>query len=503
MQPQGWWLWLLFNGLLIAGIALPANAGPARLSQISTLSPFESCTADDSGSQPGSISNDSEVEPWIAVDPTNSKHIVASWQQDRWSNGGARGLLVGVSMDGGKSWSDVALPNLSLCTGGEFHRVSDPWLTFGPTGEIYYASLAVDLALVELLLGQADQGRSAMLVQKSIDGGLTWSDPVAVVDETFAGLHDKQSITADPFDSRAVYVVWDRLDFINGGGPALFSRTVDGGSSWEAPRTVYDPGPDSQTVGSQVIVMPDGALVDFFNVIDEISTAPFMTNTLALKRSLDRGMTWSPAGDPIFVSSMQSSFDVSDPDTGVPLRSADSLFDVAVNSTNGTLYAVWQDARFSGFAHESVAFSMSKDGGFTWTEPVQINHTPSDLPVANQQAFVPSIAVNRKGMIAITYYDFRFNGAEPEGLTDQWAITCRPKAKIDCSDPEDWSELRLTEVSFDIHKAPNAGGYFLGDYDGLAAVKNSFIAAFSVSTVTDPADLISASFKKGVGENNP
>ncbi len=100
-----------------------------------------------------------------------------------------------------------------------------------------------------------------------------------------------------------------------------------------------------------------------------------MTNTLALKRSLDRGMTWSPAGDPIFVSSMQSSFDVSDPDTGAPLRSADSLFDVAVDPTNGTLYAVWQDARFSNFAHESLAFSMSEDGGFAWTEPVQIDHT--------------------------------------------------------------------------------------------------------------------------------
>jgi hypothetical protein len=190
------------------------------------------------------------------------------------------------------------------------------------------------------------------------------------------------------------------------------------------------------------------------------------------------------------------SFDVNDPDTGAPLRSADSLFDVAVDPTTGTLYAVWQDARFSGFAHESVAFSMSKDGGFNWSEPVQINRTPSDLRNANQQAFVPSIAVNRKGMLAITYYDFRFNGAEPEALTDHWAITCRPKAKRDCSDPEDWSELRLTPESFDIRKAPNAGGSFLGDYDGLAAGNNSVIAAFSVSSDTDPANLIYGGFKR-------
>jgi len=497
MQKRGRWVWLLANALLLFGTVLPADAGPAKISQVSAISPFASCTADDPSSQPGSWSNDSEVEPWVAVDPTNPRHIVASWQQDRWSTGGARGLIVGVSLDAGKSWSEVPLPKLSLCTGGEFHRVSDPWLTFSATGEIYHATLAVDLALVQLLLGHADEGRSAMVVQKSVDGGFTWSDPVSVTDETFAGLNDKQSITADPFDPEVLYVVWDRLDFINGGGPALFSRTFNGGFTWDAPRTIFDRGPDSQTLGSQVLVLPEGTLVDFFSVIDEIPTDPFLISALTLKRSFDQGETWSPGDEPIVVSSMQSNFEVTHPDTGQPVRSADLLFDVAVDPAKGTLYAVWEDARFSNLANGSVAFSISTDGGFTWTEPIQINRTPADLPVANQQAFVPSIAVNRKGMIAITYYDFRFNGAEPEGLTDQWAVTCRPLGRRDCSDPEDWSELRLTEESFDIGNAPDAGGHFLGDYDGLTAGKNSFIAAFSVSSETDPANLISGRFKKG------
>jgi hypothetical protein len=59
------------------------------------------------------------------------------------------------------------------------------------------------------------------------------------------------------------------------------------------------------------------------------------------------------------------------------------------------------------------------------------------------------------------------------------------------------SHLRLTEESFDIRKAPDSEGLFLGDYDGLAMVKNSFIAAFSVSSDTDSTDLLSGALKKG------
>src|SRR5262245_46633398 len=33
-----------------------------------------------------------EVEPYIAADPTNSLHLVGTFQQDRWNDGGSNGL---------------------------------------------------------------------------------------------------------------------------------------------------------------------------------------------------------------------------------------------------------------------------------------------------------------------------------------------------------------------------------------------------------------------------
>jgi len=44
------------------------------------------------------------------------------------------------------------------------------------------------------------------------------------------------------------------------------------------------------------------------------------------------------------------------------------IFDVAVYPDNGTLYAVWQDTRFTDV--DAIAFSMFTDGGFTWSTPI-------------------------------------------------------------------------------------------------------------------------------------
>src|SRR5258708_6786973 len=50
------------------------------------------------------------VEPTIAVNPTNKKHMVAVWQQDRISNGGALEAGVSYSKDGGKHWHKSKIP---------------------------------------------------------------------------------------------------------------------------------------------------------------------------------------------------------------------------------------------------------------------------------------------------------------------------------------------------------------------------------------------------------
>ena len=230
------------------------------------------------------------------------------------------------------------------------------------------------------------------------------------VDDRARFLNDKNAITADPVDPGYIYAVWDRLKIPQGAvinpervaGSGLKSefylaRSTDGGMSWEPARKIYGPGGGNETLGNQVVVLPDGTVVNIFN---EILTnrnddgGGKSENNLSLLRSSDKGATWLPHGRPIRAAKIQPVSTVS-PDLGMAIRDGAILFDVAADPLGNSLYAVWQDARFTGF--DQIAFSQSTDGGMTWSTPVRINQTPPTLDNAlRQQALIPSVAVTGK-----------------------------------------------------------------------------------------------------------
>jgi hypothetical protein len=464
------------------------TVGPLTL--VSGPSPFAGCTVGATGAPGETLYVDAEEEPWVAVNPANPNNIIAVWQQDRWSNGGAHGLVAGVSHDGGSTWTRT-WAHFTLCSGGtvanggDFERASDPWVTFSPNGSAYQISLSVS----------ADQTTSAILVSKSTDGGNTWSEPTTLIRETSSfNFNDKESITADPIDSNFVYAVWDRSRkpgenaSVNAGhsfafrGDAMFSRTTNGGATWEAPRRILPTNANLFTIGNQIVVLPDGTLVDVFGLGQgsgvQGSPNPF-TNSLV--RSSDKGVTWSRIID----ISLDQGIGARDPDTGRRIRAEGGIPEIAV-APNGNLYVVWQDARFSGV--DEIAFSMSTDGGLTWTTPIKINQTPRSATALDQQAFVPNVRVAADGTVAVTYYDFRNNDANPGVPTDYWIVHCH----TDCSDASNWgSEARLSSSSFDIEQAPAARGpfgYFLGEYQGLTNIGNNFVPVFIQVNDGDPAN---------------
>jgi hypothetical protein len=469
----------------VAGLALAA-AGPT---DVSGLSPFASCTI----GGPGTNYPNSEVEPFVAVNPANPSNIVGVFQQDRWSNGGAHGLVAATSHDGGSTWAE-SWAHFSNCSGGtaanggDYARASDPWVSFAPNGDVYQISLSAS----------ADLTVSAVLVSKSTDGGDTWSEPKTLARNVSGfpegpGFNDKESITADPTNSNYVYAVWDRSRFPSDNaslsgqadaastrGDIMFARSTDGGQTWEPARDILGLNQNEFTIGNQIVVLPNGTLVDVFEDLNGSGAQPAPNQFHeSVIRSTDHGATWSKVID----ISTDGSMVVRDPDTGAFERTGAGIPDIAV-APNGTLYAVWSDGRFSGFTHDDVALSRSTDGGLTWSAPIKANASPAGVA-----AFTPAVDVASDGTVAVTYYDFRNNTSSPSTLpTDAFAVFSHNGGATF------GGEVRLTKRSFDLDLAPNAGGFFLGDYVGLSHVGASFVPFFTQTvSSSNPTDIFAAS----------
>src|SRR5262249_26499695 len=212
------------------------------LVQVSEPDPFPA------GCLPGSPFTNVEAEPQLAVDPTNSRHLVGVWNED------GIGMVAGVSFNGGESWRQVVIPGITVCSGGIWPHEGDPWVSFAPNGDVYVSALGLD-ATVE---------PKAVLVNKSTDGGLTWSAPTTIVQGN-SDDHDKDSVTADPTNSQFAYATWTR--FSSARGATMFSRTTDGGQTWEPARAILDPGGKNINQAHQIVVLADGTLVNFFSQI--------------------------------------------------------------------------------------------------------------------------------------------------------------------------------------------------------------------------------------------
>jgi hypothetical protein len=141
--------------------AVPAD-GATAVVLVSRASPFANCTIQPLFGEANYLN--AEVEPWLAVNPRNRANLIGVWQQDRWRFGGARGLVTGVSHDGGQTWRQ-ATPHFSRCAGGtarnrgDYERASDPWVTISPNGAAHQISLSLDF------VGDASQAILAVVPQ--------------------------------------------------------------------------------------------------------------------------------------------------------------------------------------------------------------------------------------------------------------------------------------------------------------------------------------------------
>jgi hypothetical protein len=450
-----------------------AAAGP-RVSDVHALSgdsPFKSggCGV------PGRPTFGSEAEPSLAVNPRDRKNLVAVWQQDRFAlDGGALSNVVSVSKNGGRSWHRVLVPRISRCTGGIDERTSDPWLSFGPDGVVYLASLTFT---ENPALGAAGlAGPTNQLVSRSGDGGLTWSTPTTVVAN--GAYNDREAITADPWKPGTAFEIWvNRLGAFGETGVNQLVKTVDGGRTFSSVKATYTAAPTNLPDPTLLTVLPDGTLVNVF-MLANISAVigPKVPFKVMAIRSIDDGANWSA---PVTIAEVPPLAPY-DSDTNVQVRA----FPVVSTATgpDGTVYVVWN--KIESEHRAAILISRSLDSGRTWSAPATVRSIPA-------QAFLPSVAVDGDGAVGVLWDDFRRDVAGDHQLTtDIWFASSRDGGRT----------FRETHVSgpFNAAAAPSTSstsvaGRFLGDYQGFSALPTGFAAVFAKSGNTrGPSDIFFA-----------
>ena len=417
-----------------------------------------------------------QAEPHIARNPRNPDELLATFQEGRFTDGGALGCGYAHSTNGGISWTRAWIPGVTKIAGGTFDRATDPVAAYDALGNGYLCTLGLSGQSLEV---------GVLLLSQSTNGGATFTPPREVYrpasteifpDKNWCAINTR---TTAPFAGR-IAVTFTR--FVGAFNPLAITTSDDQGLTWTLP-SVFTPA-DGSCQGSQPAWLPDGSLVvvywNFQN--SRLGTA----DHVECVRSLDGGQTFGP---PTLVNDRVRMFNAPVVRNGAFLPSA------AVAQDSGAILVCYQayDAQFL----PRVMVQRSLDSGATWSAPLPVSDNlildPAGLaPVSTGEVFNPAIGVSPDGnRVVVAFFDTRIQRLP-------WVDTFAAES-VDGG--VTWGpNLRLTDRSTDVRLAPLTGsGYMLGDYLGVVAPINNDTPALMMSMAEQDGDIDPLAIRWGVG----
>ena len=335
------------------------------------------------------------AEVSIAINPKNPDNLVAASLAFGRPPRPRFGSYNYSSMDGGKTWKTIPVADPKNLTQG------DDVVYFGADGIVYHIHLSFD----GIRVARPKRAENGMLVETSVDGGLTWADPVAAInhENSVTPFEDKPGIVVDNAPQSKykgnVYLAWTRFDVYGSNDPnchsnIYFTRSTDRGKSFTMPVNISDStgdcGDSDNTVeGAVPAVAPNG---DVYIVW----AGPL---GLVFKKSTNGGESF---GKEKVISQMPGGWDFGMDGLERANGMAITGVDLSSGPNKGTLYVNWIDARNGD---PDVFVMSSKDGGETWSAPVRVN----DDPVKNGKAqFFTWMSVDPiDGSVNVVFYDRR------------------------------------------------------------------------------------------------
>jgi hypothetical protein len=322
----------------------------------------------------------SQSETSIAIDPSNSRHVIAGSNEIQ-----RLPMRAMYSTDGGKSFTGVDLPLPAPSTNNGSRFGSDPGVAFDSNGNAYYSYIVVFFSS-----GGAING-SEMAVAHSTNGGATWTATYFQQQTGNSQFDDKPMIAVDTGSAHhnRIYVAWDHAtgssSSTKNGNDIVLSHSDDGGLTFSTPVSVSGPFTGhTGGIGADPYVAGDGTV--------HVAWQDYAHGTIDDAASTDGGQTFSAP----HVIAPVNGFEFS-----VAAQSArGALVYPSCGSYGAALYCSYMNG---SDAATSVYVAKSTDGGATWSSRT--------VPAGGDQ-FNQWLAVDpSNGSVNVAYYDTGTHGA--------------------------------------------------------------------------------------------
>jgi hypothetical protein len=394
--------------------------------------------------------------------------IVSAFQVGRFTDGGASNIGWATSTDGGATWHNGFLPGITTfgTPAGSYDRVSDPSVAY----DAAHTTWMISSLVLRNVPNSAPDG-VGVVVNRSTDGGLTWSNPVTVA--SHSGL-DKNWTSCDNVSTTYAGHCYTELDDKGAGNTIHMSTSTDGGINWGAALNTAN---SATGLGGQPVVQPNGTVVVPIANANETAILAF--------RSTNGGASWSATATVAAVR---------DHTVAGNLRT-DVLPSAEIDAA-GTVYVVWQDCRFRrGCASNDIVMSTSPDG-FAWSAVVRI---PIDATSSKVDHFIPGLAVDpatsgTSAHLGLAYYYY------PD--TKCSTSTCRLSVGFVSSvdGGTSWnSPTQLAGPMTVTWLASTTQGYMVGDYISTSFAGGTAHPAFAVATAKSGTAFNEAMFSTASG----
>jgi len=254
------------------------------------------------------------IFPKITTDKNNNIHIV--WQDN---SSGNYEIYYKRSTDAGNTWS--------------FKR-----LTWSP-GESYLYSITSDKDNdVHIVWEEESSGRTNIYYKKSINSGLSWSNPVRLTWNI--------GNSGDPYigvdNNKNLYVVY--CNTISGNWELYLKQSTDQGITWTGPKRLTW---FNCVCNSEGIIVDQG---DGIHIVWIGYKIPGSNYDIYHKHSTDGGVTWSLPKQ-------------------ITWNSGNSIAPALATTSDNDIHIVWQDDTPGNY---EIFFKESLNGGTTWSKSFQV-----------------------------------------------------------------------------------------------------------------------------------